>query len=171
MKRSLEANPQVRGARAEVEVAQAQRKFYRSAVLPQVSFSGSQTTNAEEVTLDFEGQNVTILPQNDYSYSVTLAQPIFAGGRELKTIRQAGLAVDSARAGVRSSENTLLFQTAAAYLAAVGGAALVDVENSNLQLALKRRQQSADFQEAGEVTMVDVLRADTAVKSAERRLA
>lgn len=171
MRRSLEANPQARGARAEIEVAEAQRKYYRSAVLPQVSFNGSSTTNAEEVTLDFEGQDVTILPQNDYSYSVTLSQPIFAGGRELKTIRQARLAVDSARAGVRSTENQLLLQTASAYLAAVGGEALVEVENRNLELALKRRQQSADFLEAGEVTQVDVLRADTAVKSAERRLA
>ena len=171
MKRALDANPQARSARAEVEAAEAQRRFYRTAILPQLEFSGSSTTNAEEVTLDFEGTQTTILPRNDYSYSFTLRQPIFAGGRELKTIRQAGLAIGSARAGVLQTENQLLIQTAASYLAAVGAEALVGVEQSSVELAQKRRQQSADFFEAGEVTQVDVLRADTAVKAAERRLA
>ena len=171
MRRSLEANPQARRARAEVEAAEAQRRYFRSAILPQLEFSGSSTTNAEEVTLDFDGQQTTILPRNDYSYGLTLSQSLYAGGRELKTIRQAGLAINSAKAGAVLTENQLLLQTAVSYLAAVGAEALVEVEQGSVELAQKRRQQSADFFEAGEVTQVDVLRADTAVKAAERRLA
>jgi outer membrane protein len=171
LRRVVDANPTARTARAEVAAAEAQRRFYRAAILPQLEFSGSNTLNAEEVTLDFEGTDVTLLPSSDYSYSLKLSQPVFAGGRELKTIRQSGLAVESAREGVRETENQLLLQTATSYLAAVEGQALVDVEAKNLELALKRRKQASDFFSAGEVTQVDVLRADTAVKAAERRLA
>lgn len=171
MQRALQANPQARAARAEVEAAEAQRRLFRSAILPQLEFSGSSTTNAEEVSVDFDGQRATIIPQNDYAYSISLRQPLYAGGRELKTIRQAGIAIEGARAGVRQTEDQLLLQTATAYLAALEGAALVEVERSNLALAESRRKQARDFFDAGEVTQVDVLRAETAVKGAERRLA
>jgi len=171
MVRALQANPQTRSARAEVEAAAAQRRFFRSAIMPQLEFSGSSTANAEEVSVDFDGQSATIIPQHDYSYAVTLRQPLYAGGREMKTIRQATMAIDSARAGVRQSEDQLLLQTASAYLAAVQGEALVEVEKANVELAQARRKHAQDFFDAGEVTRVDVLRADTAVKAAERRLA
>src|SRR6185369_17894923 len=49
--------------------------------------------------------------------------------------------------------------------------ARIDVEKKNIELAESRRKQSQAFYQAGEVTKVDVLRAETAIKSAQRLLA
>ena len=65
----------------------------------------------------------------------------------------------------------VLLSTASDYLGIVQGQALVDVEQKNLELAGRRQKQAQAFYEAGEQTKVDVLRAETDQKAAERALA
>jgi outer membrane protein len=65
----------------------------------------------------------------------------------------------------------VLLATASNYLGIVQGEALVNVEQKNLELADRRHKQAQAFYEAGEQTKVDVLRAETDRKAAERALA
>lgn len=171
MRRALEANPATERARSEVDLAQAQVRQLRSAILPRVDFNGTATRNSEEVFFDAEGFRATLLPENDWRYDVTLRQPLYAGGRELKAIRQGRLNANTAEQGLRQSEELVLLGTAADYLAVVQGDELLAVERRNLELAERRRRQSQAFYEAGEVTRVDVLRAETDMKAVERAIA
>lgn len=171
LRRAIEANPSTNQARTNVEQAEAQRRAARSSILPHLDLYGSATRNSAEVTFGEGADATTILAENDWKYSLQLSQPVFAGGRELRAIKQATLAIDLSKEGVRGSEDLTLLQTAANYLAVVQANELIDVETKNLELANKRRQQAEDFFEAGESTKVDVLRAVTAIKAAERRVA
>jgi outer membrane protein len=65
----------------------------------------------------------------------------------------------------------VLLRTAANYLAVVQGDELLAVERRNLELAERRRTQAQAFYEAGEVTRVDVLRADADTKAVQRAIA
>lgn len=169
--RALAANPATETARSQVSTAEAQVRQLRSAILPQVDFEGQATRNSEESFFEFDGVRSTILPENDWNYKVILRQPVYAGGRELKALRQGRLNVAANRQGVRRNEDLVLLDTAANYLAVVQGNALVEVERRNLELAGRRRSQSQAFYEAGEVTRVDVLRAESDIKAVERALA
>jgi outer membrane protein len=172
LRRAVAANPATETARSRVSVAEAQIRQLRSAVLPQVSIDGGATRNTEEVAFETEdGFRSTILPENDWNYRLILRQPVYAGGRELKALRQSRLNRESATQGVTQSEDVVLLNTAANYLAVAEGDALIEVERRNLELAGRRRKQSQAFYEAGEVTRVDVLRADTDMKEVERALA
>jgi outer membrane protein len=171
LRRAIEANLATRRARSQTAVAEAQVRQLRSSILPQVELNSSATRNSDEVSFETDGFTATILPENDWRYDVTLRQPIYAGGRELKALRQGRLNVDSTRQGVRQSEELVLLGTAANYLALVQGDALLEVERKNLELAQRRRTQSQAFYEAGEVTRVDVLRAETDMKAVERAIA
>ena len=171
LRRALENNPSAARIRADLDVAQSQRRLLRSAILPKIELFGSATRNSRQVEFG-DGDNTTvILPRDDWAYRLKLSQPIYAGGRELKALRQAGMGIEDAEQSVRAREDQLLLQTAADYLGVIEGDALVGVENQNLELARKRRKQSQDFVDAGETTKVDLLRADTAIKAAQRRLA
>jgi outer membrane protein len=86
-------------------------------------------------------------------------------------LRQGRLTVTSNQAAVRSAEDMVLLATASDYLGILQGQDLVAVEQKNLELAGRRRKQAQAFYEAGEQTKVDVLRADTDSKAAERALA
>lgn len=169
--RALEANASIGRARAGVDVADAQRRYFLSAVLPKIGVTGSLVRNSEEVAFG-EGDDMRlILPEDDWSYRVVLQQPVFAGRRELRAYTQAKIGVESAKAGVDQAEEGILLEVAAGYLGVVQGGQLIAVEKKNVELAERRKTQAEAFFEAGEVTRVEILRAETGLKEAQRRLA
>jgi outer membrane protein len=170
--RALEVNPSVGRARAEVGVAEAQKSFYLSAIMPKIGVSGRLTRNSEEVSFSGgEGEpDRTLLAENDWAYRVTLSQPLFAGNRERRAYQQAKISILNAQEGVDLTEEDILLQVASSYLGVVQGDALVGVEKQNVDIAGRRRQLAQAFLDAGEVTKVETLRAESDVKGAERRL-
>jgi outer membrane protein len=171
LRRALEANASTATVRSQIAVSEAQVRQLRSSVLPHVDLDTAATRNSNEVAFDVNGFRATILPRNDWSARINFSQPIYAGQRELMALRQSRLAVSSGEATLRSTEDMVLLSTASNYLGIVQGEALVDVERKNLDLAERRRKQAQAFYEAGEQTRVDVLRAETDQKAAERALA
>ncbi|MDX1582957.1 MAG: TolC family protein [Thermoanaerobaculia bacterium] len=170
LNRALEANPELRIARSQVDRAEARKTQLRSSILPHLSLEGRTTFNDRSVEFELGEAIATILPRNDWRAEIRMTQPVFSGGRELRAIRQAGLGIEDAAEGLRGTREGLLLSTTADYLGVIEGDALVDVERKNVELAQRRLEQARAFYEAGETTRVDLLRAETAIRSAERRL-
>jgi outer membrane protein len=171
LRRAVEANRTAGRVRAEAAIADEQSRFLYAHLFPQVSVSGHYTRNADEAYFELEGMRINILPLDDWSYRLSVQQPIFAGGREIRAYRQSRLMFQNAQQEVRSAEDGALLRTASSFLTAIQGQQLVEVERRNIALSERRRAQANDFYEAGEVTRVDILRAESAVKAAQRRLA
>jgi outer membrane protein TolC len=171
LRRALTDNPTLGRSRLEVNALQSQVDVTFSSILPKIGFQGNLTRNDQEVSFGDGEDSRTILAENDWSYRLTLSQPVYAGNRERKAIKQARLNVDIARQGVADTEEQLILNVAASYLAVVQAEELLAVEQRNLELARRRRDQAQIFFEAGETTRVDVLRADADTKEAERRIA
>lgn len=168
--RALAMNNNVERARADIAVAEAGREQLVSNVLPRITLSGAATRNSEEVSFGSNdgGEQRTILPRNDWNYRVVLSQPLFAGRREFRAYAQASLGVANAREGEKGTEDAVLLRVASNFLALVNADARIAIEERNIELAGRRRKQASAFYEAGEVTKVDVLRAETATKAAQR---
>ena len=171
VRRALDANLTLQRSRAEVTASDLQRRTILAAVLPKVSLVGSTTQNSEEVSFGSEEDSRTILPSTDWSYRFTFSQPIYAGFRERRALQQARLGIETARQGVMDVEDQVLAGTVAEYLGVLEGEALLAVEQRNLELARNRQKQAQDLYEAGEITRVEVLRAESDIKAAERRIA
>lgn len=174
LRRSLEVNNTVERARFDIEYAEAAKSGLLSAVMPRITLNGSMTRNSIEQTFGGggeDGEDFTILPRNDWAYQIVLSQPIFAGRRELRAYSQAKIGVENAREGALQTEDGVLLRVASSYLGVVNADRRVAVERSNIELAEKRLAQAQAFFEAGEVTKVDVFRAETAMKAAQRMLA
>jgi len=168
---ALEANTSVGRARAEVSVASATKRGALSAVLPRLQATGGLIRNSEEAAFGVPPNQRVILPLNDWNFRLTLSQPIFAGLREIRAYDQAKESVRAAEQGVRATEDRILLRVASEYITVVGGDALIEVGRQTLALAEERLKQARDFFEAGEATKVDVVRAESAVKAAERSIA
>jgi outer membrane protein len=171
IRRALEVNNDVESSRAEIEVADANRAFLLSAVMPRIEVDGALTRNSIEQRFGEGDEALTILPRNDWNYTVRLSQPVFAGRRELRAYSQAKLGIENAKETEDATEDATLLRVASSYLALVNAEARIEIERRNIELAEKRRQQAQAFYDAGEVTRVDVLRAETAVKAAQRVMA
>jgi outer membrane protein len=171
LKRALKANPSIARAQADVGAALAQRKLAKSAILPRVDLDASATQNGREVAFDFDGARAPIVPRQDWATRLSLRQPLYVGGREFKAIRQMSLTIDAAEAAAESTEDATLFRSASDYLSLVQADSLIDVEQQNVDVASSRREHAERMLKAGELTRVDVLRAEAAQKAAERQLA
>jgi outer membrane protein len=171
LQRAVEVNNTVERARADITVAEATKEQLLSNVMPRITATGNAVRNSEEVSFGSGSDKSTVLPRNDWSYRVVLSQPIFAGRRELRAYSQAKLGITSAQQAELGTEDAVLLRVASNYLALVNAEARINIEKTNIDLAQKRRTQSNAFFEAGEVTKVDVLRAETAIKAAQRALA
>jgi len=171
LRRALVVNNQVEQSRQEIDVAEANRSYLVSQVLPHIQATGNLQRNSIQQTFGNGANTVTILPHNNWNYQVTLQQPIYAGRREFRAYSQAKLGIENAREGTRGTEDQALLRVSSSFLALVNADARIDVEKKNIQLAENRRKQSQAFFQAGEVTKVDVLRAETAIKAAQRQLA
>ena len=171
LRRALEVNNTVERARFNIEYAEAFQSGLLSTVMPRITLQGSMTRNSIEQTFgggEEGGDELTILPRNDWAYQLVLSQPIFAGRRELRAYSQARIEVVNAREGAFQTEDGVLLRVASTYLAVVNADRRVDIEKRNIELAEKRLMQAQAFFEAGEVTKVDVFRAETAMKAAQR---
>ncbi len=171
VRRALEANLTLQRTRTEVNAADLQRRALLATVFPKVSLQGSTTQNSEEVSFGDGEDSRVILPANDWSYRLSVTQPIYAGNRERRALQQAKLATQSARQGVVLTEEQVLTSVIADYLGILEGEALLAVEQRNLDLAGNRQKQAQDLYDAGETTRVEVLRATSDIKAAERRIA
>jgi outer membrane protein len=169
LQRALEVNNTIERSQQDIAVAQSNKDYLLSAVMPKITLSGDLTRNSIEQSFGGEGEDsVTILPRNDWAYRVTLSQPIFAGRRELRAYSQAKIGIENAREGARAATDSILLRVSSSYLAVVNADRRVGVEQRNIELAQKRLDQAQAFFEAGEVTKVDVFRAETAMKAAQR---
>ncbi|HEV7242613.1 MAG TPA: TolC family protein [Thermoanaerobaculia bacterium] len=171
LQRAMEVNNSVERTREQIAFASAQRDELVSAVLPRITLKGDLTRNSIEQRFGEGDDSIAILPRNDWAYRVILEQPVFAGRRELRAYSQAKLNVENAREGALGSEDAALVRVASSYLAVVNADRRVEVEKGNIALAQRRLGQAQAFYEAGEVTKVDVFRAETAMKAAQRLLA
>jgi outer membrane protein len=171
LERALEVNTTVGRARAQIGFADEQRRLLLSNLFPRVNFSGATIENSKNVVLGTGADAPTILPSSDWNSRIVVSQPIYAGNRERRAYEQAKIGVELARQGEEQTEDQILLRVASNYLAVVDADLLIDVEQKNIALAERRRKQASEFYQAGEVTKVDVLRADTAIKAAQRALA
>jgi len=171
LQRALQVNNTVERARAEVGVAEANRQLLVSNVLPRVNLTGNLVRNSEEISFGSGSDARTILARNDWSYRVVLSQPVYAGRREFRAYSQALLGITNARQTAAQTEDAVLLRVASNFLGVANADARIDLERRNIEVATKRREQATAFYQAGESTKVDVLRAETSIKAAQRQLA
>jgi outer membrane protein TolC len=170
LRRALFANPALGRARAEIDAAQAQRRGALALILPRLTASGSLLRNSTEVTFGTDEDRRVLLPITDWNARLVLQQPVFAGLREQRAYQQAREGVRAAEQGLVAAQDRVLLRTATDYLGVVQGELLLEVERRALALARERLAQAQSVYEAGEATRVDVLRAESDVKAAERRV-
>ena len=128
LQRALEVNNDIERSRSQIEIAEANRNLLLSAVLPRIEASGALTRNSIEQTFGEGSDAVTILPRNDWNYSVVLSQPVYAGRRELRAYSQAKIGIDNAREVRDATEDAALLRVASSYLALINAEARVEVE-------------------------------------------
>lgn len=155
--RALTTADEMRRARAEVDVADAQVGVARASALPQLRLNSAYTHVLENARAQAVG---SIFNQpNVYTVNANLSQTIFQGGRAFYGWRAARRVRGAARATADETRADLEMSVVRAYVLALFSQRIVDIQRGNLDLAGARLAQTALQLEAGRVARYDLLRA------------
>ena len=125
-------------------------------------FSETETTT---VSGGFTSKTETSLRPRSFSLSVT--EPLYRGGRTTAETRAAQNLVDSGRADLASAEQTVLFDAVTAYMAVLSSQSVVSLNRHNERVVGRQHQAAQDRFEVGEVTRTDVAQAEARVAQAK----
>jgi outer membrane protein TolC len=153
----LRVGDEMRFSLAQSDIADAQLSAARSALLPQFRINSSFGRTFENARSS--AVNPVFATTNTYTVNGQLSQTLFQGGRLIATTRAAGRLADAARLDAEEQKALFTVQIQRAYLAALLAERMVELQETNLQLAASRLAQVEQFQNAGRAAQYDVLRA------------
>jgi len=157
VERAVRTSDEVRLAAAQLEVAEAQLLTARAGALPQLRLNAGYTRTIESA----RGQSVNQLFNQPNTYTITgnFTQPLFQGGREWSALRAAGRVRGAARLTTEEQRTQIALDVQRAYLDALFADRLLDIQQTNYQLASERLAQVEQLASGGRKARYDVLRA------------
>ena len=165
---ALRVNPTIQAVEQNAAAAAASVREARSAWFPEVSGAVSYRRLSENVdyTVDLPGQSgagtqpVTFAPAilNRYTARASVTQPLFTGFRIPNRHDAAQARTEAARAEVVSTEQTVAFETRAAYWELYRAQAQVEATAKSVALIERRLTDVRNQRAAGRATAADVLR-------------
>jgi outer membrane protein TolC len=153
----LRVADEVRLSSAQAEAADAQLDLARSSLLPQIRLQSAYTHTFESARSS--AVSSVFNQPNTYSTSANISQTLFQGGKLVATARATGALASAADLDVREQRALLTGNHQRAYLNALLADRMVELQQTNLELASSRLTQVQQLQTAGRAAQYDVLRA------------
>jgi outer membrane protein len=168
-RQALASSPLLHAARARLNATTASLSAARAGHYPRVALEGfvgrSHWNGASFLFPVFP-----TLSANQYSYGISVTQPIYQGGRVQSAVRAARDTVAATLAAYHDAEARLLYDTAAAYARLYLAHAIVRLEIHNRKTLLQHFRKVTNELRNGEATRTDVSEARARLEEADAEL-
>lgn len=172
-------NPTLMAERDNLRRSDEQLSEAYGTALPTVNLQASYTrnenvTNGISFSQFFSGGGVAPTKTKEItkpkSYSATIEQRVFTGGRTLNAIRQVKALVDVGSAGLDNVEQNVLLETVAAYMDVLTNRQVVALNETNVRVLQRQLEAAQDRFDVGEITRTDVSQAEARLSGVETAL-
>ncbi len=163
---AIENHERVAIAGEGVAQARADLRKATSRILPNITAEGSYTRYTEEKGTD----SFIIQPRESTSAELRLSQPLYSGGREWATRRQARLQIRSRTEGLEAAREDVVRETSYRYYGVLKAGRDVEIKSAALRRAEERLEVAEARLRVGDVTRSAVLRAEAERAGAEAEL-
>jgi outer membrane protein len=109
-------------------------------------------------------------PRNTGSLQATVSQPIYRGGRTTSQTRRAENQVYAQRARLLATEQQVLLDSVAAYVAVIRDGEVVRLNANNVEVLSRQLQATNERFRVGEITRTDVAQAESRLAGARAQL-
>ena len=159
-------NPSLNAQRAALRIIDENVPQALSGYRPKVSITaggGYNYTSAQQAFPVAGTVTQTNFTQQFYSRTAgaTATQTLFNGFQTANRTRQAESQVDAARETLRVTEQQVLLDAATAYMNLLRDGAILELNESNVQVLTEQLKQTRDRFNVGEVTRTDVAQAES----------
>lgn len=155
---TYENNPSLLAQRASVRGVDENVPQALSGWRPQVFATGE--AGAQHSNTNITNNSGVSKNSNPTSAAITVSQPIYTGGQTVASTKSAEAAVEAARAGLLSTEQTIFQSAVAAYMNVLRDAAVVDLNRNNTAVLRRQLEAARDRFEVGEITRTDVAQSE-----------
>ncbi|MGA9701245.1 TolC family protein, partial [Pseudomonas sp.] len=159
-------NPSLNSQRAALRVIDENVPQALSGYRPKISLTALGGYNYENATqqLPIAGVLTTTTYASQFlsrTVGLTGTQTLFNGFQTANRTRQAESQVDAARETLRVTEQQVLLDAATAYMNLLRDGAILELNQSNVQVLTEQLKQTRDRFNVGEVTRTDVAQAES----------
>ena len=163
---AYQTNPTLQAQRAQLRATDEGVSQALSGWRPTVQAQGTAGRTKTDVTASF-GSSGIVDPR---TYSVTLDQNLFAGGRTVNATEQAEAAVESGRGTLESVEQSTLLEAVQAYMNVIRDQSVVDLNSNNVEVLKRQLEATTDRFLVGELTRTDTAQAEARLSLAKSNL-
>jgi outer membrane protein len=156
-------NPSLNSQRAALRVVDENVPQALSGYRPKLSLTGNGGYNYTNATQLFPTAGQVHFGETFYSrtFGATASQTLFNGFQNANKTRQAESQVDAARETLRVTEQQVLLDAATAYMNLLRDGAILELNQSNVQVLTEQLKQTRDRFNVGEVTRTDVAQSES----------
>lgn len=174
--RAYDSNPEMDRQRANVRVRDEDAPKAMAGMRPNANVQASVGPQYTDINIPFPNINTPFIPLRrvpitfsdgyvGYPRGATLnmSQTLFDGGRTSSAVRQAELGIFAARAVMRSTEQAVLQNAAAAYMNTLRDTAILALRKNNVAVLETQLGHTRERNRGGDVTSTDVAQAEAAL--------
>ncbi|MDW8028271.1 MAG: TolC family protein [Armatimonadota bacterium] len=171
VKTALERHPSLKGVQAQIEGASAQLRQAKAGYMPKVDLTASYTQLQRDPSFTVAGMGTMVFGEKDNpQFSWVVKMPIYTGGKLEGFVRQADAGLKASLHTYERQKQKVALDAIVAYFNVLKARGFVSVMEDRLKALQSQRDDIAKMLERGVATKVDLLRAETAVASAQEEL-
>ncbi|MEJ5360397.1 MAG: TolC family protein [Desulfobacterales bacterium] len=169
---ALQANLALKRSAEEIFAAEAQRRVSLSRFLPSLAMSYSAAhRNRERVSVNpLTGREVVSLPEDQYTFTTSLTQPLFTGFGLIQEYRLAELGLDRAEVALKLARQDVILDAQNAFFQVLKTQQLVEVARQTVASIAAQREVAENFYRVGLTPLNDLLQSEVQLANAKQQL-
>jgi len=172
--KALDNSPAIIDAREKLKASDARLGQAFGAVLPNLSLSANMGSLYQQpIEMNMGGTLFSYGTEEVAStsgYTLSLTQPLFAGGKLINALDMAKFAYDAERHNFKVAEDGLTYDVISSYYGVLRAQKMKDLSKESLDLANSHLEQVKAMYSAGISTKADVLRSEVQAANSEQTL-
>ncbi len=163
-------NPLLNSQRESLKATQENINISISKFLPEVSISGSQSSQQNRNQTDKSGNKLSDSNTNTYSESISIDQKIFQGFDGYNSFKKSQIEVEKAKYELKDIEQKTLLNSATAYYDLKFKTESKTINKDNVNLFERQVETDRSRLQKGEITLIDLSQSESSLADAMAKL-
>ena len=170
IKKALTNNLTLNAERKNFESAKQSKNISRSEFLPNITFSGNQTSTTYTNRTNQSGSSLADSNSDLESIKISVEQKIFSGFKGLNTFKKTELETQKANLSLRKVEQQTILDTTSAYFDLIFKFKNEQFNLSNVNLFERQVDSDNARLQKGEITLTDLAQSESSLAGARANL-
>ena len=169
LKKAYEDNSELNAERESINISEQELKVSRSAYLPTITLSGSQSEESTEKLTKQSGGDARLDDVDPTEQSITITQTLIDFGRRAE-LEKSKIGLDLSKAKLLKKEQDILYKSIEAYTGLIVANEKFKINQSNVNLLDRQVETDRIRLERGQITLSDVSQSESSLAEAQAKL-